>query len=101
MDVTNHYNEDYLKLLSNEIDIRGSGILGDEILTLLSNVILLIVGIATFLLIFLKTFVINNNDRYTEEEFKALIIKRTNSIENQQNFKKLTIENSRTYYFNT
>ncbi len=75
-------SQDLHNFLSNE-SIHQSGILGDESLKLLSNVILIVVGLATFIMIFLKVFLMNNSPRFSEEEFRGILQRRTNIIPDQ------------------
>jgi len=78
-------HESFLNEINKLIIIKNCGILGDETLQLIAKIILCIVIFATFLLIILKLFAMNNNERYTEDEFKALVIKRTNALDRHMN----------------
>jgi len=73
-------------LLLNNMYIRESGVMGDETLILLAQICISIVIGATILMTLLKLFVLNNQTRYTEEEFTNLVIKRTNAIDLKSNF---------------
>ena len=85
-DVVN--NTDITHILRNTLFTqlaKESGMLGEEFAYLMAKLILAFALGAVFLMINLKVFILNNQERFSEEEFKILVIKRTIAINEQQN----------------